>query len=602
MDDTIDALHEEFASSRKETAMPKILLCGNVNGQWPLVLERVRKLNSGKGPAFDLLVCVGRVFPLPSDAAFPVATYVVPANEDESMLNVDERQAAVYQRMAQHVASGSTAPMEIVKNCFMLGNQGVATVHGLKIAFLSGTLSGSSDDCSRSPLLHHARETVQQFWSQLADAEPKALEGVDFFFSAEYPANFQRLLGAQQVPEQVQKVDGSLAVTDAVRCIRPKYHIVSQPDDGTARGIFFQRLPYVSESESGHKHITRLIGLCGVNTLKDKSKKYLHALQVASTNGATVDDKGVELPPGTTKDPYVAAEPTQQAPTSPPNKRRRTDAAPSRLSAEQVAQLTSKANAAGNQFFYDQRLADRGQRAAQRDQERQQRSRGPPVPQRTECWFCLATPSVERHLIVSIGQEAYLAIPKGAINADHLLIVPIEHEPSMTKLSASAEKEVERFKTQLGKLFAAEGKELIVFDRNVATLGATHCHLQLVGLPTAKARMTRRVFEVEGDKYNVGFSSLSDKADLRAAVQDRSYFYAEVPHEDTAHERVRLLHMVDGKHYVQFGRHAAACALEVPRRANWKFCVVPKPEEEEMTQAFRKRWKPFDFTLEDDDE
>lgn len=30
-----------------------------------------------------------------------------------------------------------------------------------------------------------------------------------------------------------------------------------------------------------------------------------------------------------------------------------------------------------------------------------------------KCWFCLASPSVEKHLIISVGNAAYLVLAKG---------------------------------------------------------------------------------------------------------------------------------------------------------------------------------------------
>lgn len=32
---------------------------------------------------------------------------------------------------------------------------------------------------------------------------------------------------------------------------------------------------------------------------------------------------------------------------------------------------------------------------------------------KSKCWFCLASPSVEKHLIIAVGSTAYLALAKG---------------------------------------------------------------------------------------------------------------------------------------------------------------------------------------------
>lgn len=32
---------------------------------------------------------------------------------------------------------------------------------------------------------------------------------------------------------------------------------------------------------------------------------------------------------------------------------------------------------------------------------------------KTKCWFCLASPSVEKHLVITVGTCVYLALAKG---------------------------------------------------------------------------------------------------------------------------------------------------------------------------------------------
>jgi len=41
---------------------------------------------------------------------------------------------------------------------------------------------------------------------------------------------------------------------------------------------------------------------------------------------------------------------------------------------------------------------------------------------------------VEKHLVVSVGEEVYLALAKGPLNADHVLILPITHYPAGSQL------------------------------------------------------------------------------------------------------------------------------------------------------------------------
>ena len=65
--------------------------------------------------------------------------------------------------------------------------------------------------------------------------------------------------------------------------------------------------------------------------------------------------------------------------------------------------------------------------------------RGPPAP----CWFCLASPNVDTHLIVCIGTEAYVALPKGGVDDNHVLIVPVSHHPNTVMAPDAVTKEMD---------------------------------------------------------------------------------------------------------------------------------------------------------------
>ena len=69
------------------------------------------------------------------------------------------------------------------------------------------------------------------------------------------------------------------------------------------------------------------------------------------------------------------------------------------------------------------------------------------------CWFCLANPSVRKHLIVEIGEEAYLARPRDPIDDDHCLIIPIEHVTKMEQLSDAIMKDIKNLEDKLTKAF-----------------------------------------------------------------------------------------------------------------------------------------------------
>jgi hypothetical protein len=57
---------------------------------------------------------------------------------------------------------------------------------------------------------------------------------------------------------------------------------------------------------------------------------------------------------------------------------------------------------------------------------------------------------------------------QGAITEDHVLVVPVDHYPSAASLSPAAYTETERYLTALRALYAADGKQLVAFERHLA--------------------------------------------------------------------------------------------------------------------------------------
>ncbi|ETW09345.1 hypothetical protein H310_01717 [Aphanomyces invadans] len=418
-------------------------------------------------------------------------------------------------------------------NLHVVSENSVVMISGLHVAFLADP------------------SAVHSFRSALT-AQP-----IDILISTDYPQGFERLVSLEQVPPPLQHV-GLQSVAEAAEIAVPRYHIAA------THGLFYQRLPYVT-SHGATRHVTRFIGLGQVGASPDKDKKWMHALNL----DVLAPGSAVDIPAGTTQSPYGATKrPLQNNIAFQPRKR-------SGLSAEKAHELMQQSGQhATKHSFYDHTQHAR-------------------LPNRQECWFCLSTPTVEMHLIVSIGNEAYLAIPKGPIVPDHALIVPIQHTASMLSISAAARAEVNQFKAALKAFYASQGKAMIVLDRNVTTMGAAHGHLQVIPVPAALAPSVVDAFHEEGKKYNVNFSHLADEAE----IEEPEYLLVECPGADETASPQRLLHAVKGKHYMQFGRDAVAALLKVPRRGNWKYCVVPKDQEEKMAQAFKAAFAPFDFSL-----
>lgn len=112
------------------------------------------------------------------------------------------------------------------------------------------------------------------------------------------------------------------------------------------------------------------------------------------------------------------------------------------------------------QYFYDFNTSDdrmhkkRG-KFNHDNSGQQKRSRLPNFDQE-KCWFCLSSPSVEKHLVITIGDSFYMALAKGPINQYHVLILSVTHIQSVALLSQDDWNELDKFKSALKKFFASK--------------------------------------------------------------------------------------------------------------------------------------------------
>jgi hypothetical protein len=204
-------------------------------------------------------------------------------------------------------------------------------------------------------------------------ASGKDYSGVDIFLSSEWPQNVWHYT-AQPSGVEIDKL-GSPAIAGVAKALKPRYHF-----SGLAK-LFYERAPYrnhrvLSEPQT---HVSRFFGLANVNN-PDKKQKYLYAFNITPLSQMERQTLIVQ-PSNTTECPF---KPTYQTayPRVP----------------------GSDAGAASEQFFFDPKHLERGQKRPFENKGRgnnpkHHRSSGPQAP----CWFCLGSPQVEKHLVVSVG-------------------------------------------------------------------------------------------------------------------------------------------------------------------------------------------------------
>jgi len=236
--------------------------------------------------------------------------------------------------------------------------------------------------------------------------------------------------------------------------------------------------------------------------------------------------------------------------------------------------------------------------------------RGPPpgtvdTRPHADCWFCLGNPKCEQHLVVAVGEEAYVAMAKGGLVTNHVLIVPIRHVPNLAFCPETVSEELDKFASALRKFYASQGLDMVLFERYFPMRNTTmsHMQLQVVPIPRKFGLQCPQFFESSARDRNMSLTKLDRDASMKTVRENVSgtttaYFYIEIPGDNTAQGmRVdRYLHITPKgvKLAANFGREVLAELLESKQRVNWQECVVSRDKEAELTNQLRALFGPFE--------
>ncbi|NXJ25154.1 C19L1 protein, partial [Dicrurus megarhynchus] len=529
------------------------LACGDVEGRLEAIFGRVRAIQAKSG-RFDMLLCVGNFFGSTSEVEWaeyrtgakkaPIPTYVLGANNQDTLSYFPD-------------VSGC----ELAENITYLGRRGVYSgCSGLQIAYLSGT------EAQEQPVPAHSFSAKDVAELKMSLLSTPNFRGVDILLTSPWPRDVGTF--ANSAGEIDTKKCGSKLVSDLAASLKPRYHFAA------LEKAYYERLPYRNHMvlQETPQHVTRFIALADVgNTSK---KKYLYAFSIVPMSSMDPAEL-VKQPQDVTENPYRKLR--KEAPKS---------KAP--LCAEEEPAC---------QFFFDLNKHQGTKRPSdgkERGESQPKQAKKPPQPT-GPCWFCLASPEVEKHLVVSIGTHCYLALAKGGLSPDHVLILPIGHYQSVVDLSSEVLEEVTKYKAALKEFFRSKGKRYVLFERNYRS---QHLQLQVVPVPLdlCTSEDIKEAFITQAQEQQIELLEIPEHSDIVQVAQPGTpYFYVEL---DTGE---KLFHRIRGRFPLQFGREvlASEALLAQPQRADWRQCAAQRPEEAVQARAFRHEFEPFDFSLRD---
>ncbi|KAL3841854.1 hypothetical protein ACJMK2_019951 [Sinanodonta woodiana] len=519
----------------------RILVSGDVEGNFDQLYSRISSIQKKSG-AFDLLLCVGDFFGnncnegwqeyVSGSKKVPIPTLILGPNKLEHF--------SYYKG-----SEGS----DLCNNVTYLGTQGNFTgSSGLQLAYLSGVESPENkiDKC------HFTTDAVKALIDPIKD--DIKFKGVDILITSQWPKDVEKY--GNTLEDFDTSACGSEALAQLALHLRPRYYFCGLED------IHYERNPYrnhkvLAEKE---KHVTRFIALAKVGNRK--KKKYLYAFNIVPMSNLDPVELASQ-PPDVTECPFklVSLTPTQQQ-----------------------AEEDKPA-----QFFYDMKSQKRKSQNEGNNGD-QKRKRPPPQPT-GPCWFCLGSPQVEKHLVVSVGEQTYLALAKGGLVPDHVLILPIGHYQSTVMASSEVIEELDKYKNALKKCFKKQGKAVVFFERNYKT---QHLQIQVVPVPAESVPELKESFLQEAESESLELSEIPLHSDIKQIISvGVPYFYVELPTGE------KLLHRISKQFPLQFGRSVLAgpAILNMPERVDWKACSMSQEQEKETAKEFKDTFKPFDFNL-----
>lgn len=526
------------------------LICGDVESNFDAIFDKVRLLNK-KSP-FAFLLCVGNFFSddksyeeinkyQTGQKAVPIPTYILGPNSKE--------QAEIYQELKINETNN-----EICSNLIYLGSKGIYTMGtGFTLAYLSGkeVKEGETKESwhfDKQDAIAVRNSSIKNF-SNLDD-----YRGIDFLLTSQWP------LGIKESDEKdVSKLISFLSLN-----VKPRYHICG------LNNLHFEKAPfrYPAANIRSVDPVGRFISLAKVNN--ESKSKFLYALNIQPISTSRLTDL-MQRSTDEIECPYISINFGQDI--------------------KESQEIASNA-----QFFWgDSNDGNNADRKRRQGGQFQQQKRFKPKIDQEECWFCLQSTSVEKHLIISIGENFYLALAKNPVNNYHVLIIPVSHIQAVSNLNDDLFEELEIFKKSIKKFFDTLEMVTVFFERNYAT---SHLIVNCIGIEKSIEWQLPLTLKDKADEFNLEFETIPKVRAPKDLPERGAYFVI-----DWNNEEASITRSMKG-FPINFGRDlvCAETLLNAEDKIDWRNCQLPRNLEDKFVATFKEGYKPFDFNNEGDDD
>ncbi|EEB05980.1 CwfJ family protein [Schizosaccharomyces japonicus yFS275] len=515
----------------------KICAIGSADGNFTAVLEFINSLQEKHH--FDFVICIGDFITKSKSDSNAVSDLISGKLKVSVPIYFSVGSEELPEEIL-NVVQGKTP--DVCGNLICLPSIGsIKLTEGLKIMSACGIYTEDE------PQDLNNTKCIPEYSPTLDASRLSSLKGeCDILFSNEWPPNIQN----NSKLSLIEAPAGCTPLETLLKSCRPKYHFVPSK-------VYYEREPFDANSSESSNRYTRFIGLASFKN-KDK-QKFAYAFSVQ------LPDEPSSPPLNTTVSPFA------------PQMLKR--------AADSLVKSTSEGDNAAQDLAVNQ----------------QQRKQKKPRIGPESCFLCLSNPAAAYHLIVAIGTESYMALPKGPLSTTvtnenkmqfpgHVLIIPLAHVATLSELDEEAYQktigEMNKFKDSVKKMFKSFGLEAVIFEVNKKQ--GVHLLWQVVPIPSSKVPLLMPAFEKQSAEARFSFQ----KRDVRP--KEYNYFRAILPNGEVLVKPLKFRERFD----LQFGRRVLANVLEIPDRVDWRQCSQTVDEEKKDAEDFKEAFKPYNFTLE----
>jgi len=618
--------------------MKKILLCGDAEGSFDRLFQTVDMQQKKVGFTFDALFCIGAFFPPKGDASAEMMEYLSGRKEPPVDTYFIDTQSAPL------IGCGRK---DFSDKLHFLGSHGVKDVHGLKIAFLSGLRDESNfeqqEEAGAGPFVNsnYTRGAIDEMKKQA-----KEVGACDILLAGEWPTGWQDKISnsSEKLHAAERPSMNSPAVAELVAALEPRYAICA------SNNLFYQRPPFQTLTKG---HVCRFIALGKVGAA-GKERKWLHALQIVPISEMD-EEVLMEQPENTTPSPFAAIVGDKEAKKAAAKVECETEEVylanlPHKITekvlvkalkkigelkrlrlakdkddddeescagygwatfasiedAKAAVALSGSLECGGRKIRLSFNKSKRSRQDASDDFTNRKRRRVGPnivVEPHSECWFCLANPKVQQHLILSCISPVYITLAKGGLTEDHVLILPVKHAPSYAACPPDIQIAIDHCIHALRLMFRDKGKEIIVYERWIPMrmAQANHMQIQVIPVPSSLGSHAHSVLEIVTEKHLKStpirkIDGPHEIADLLQGDPKAAYCYFEFPGDLTAGGRrlEKFVIRAPGMPIpINFPREVVAQLLEMPHRIDWRDCQLEGEVESALAAKLRNEFKPY---------